>query len=181
VKSTDTSRVKLAPSFSSDPLYLVEGMRFPSRIDRFVKALGEPDRVEMPVAEDPTPVGQIYQWGRDYVTLNVIADDYSPSKINPRAEVRAAYILGNGHRMRSLYDTVIGVDRYADVYRKIVQYLERVGADKRLIEEAGSEYTEYPQMIRLQDPKTGYYNVFYFRYGILDKVAQGTFDLSRAG
>jgi len=63
---------------------------FPLKINDFITEFGEPESVELPDLDDPSPWGQFYEWNINSKNLRVIAlgDDYNSDSPNYNAESR---------------------------------------------------------------------------------------------
>jgi hypothetical protein len=90
----------------------------PTTIDEIESIYGEPATVELPDPEDPSPMGQWFQWkiGQKRVLLSALADDYSQVP-NHNAEVRVLKLkaINTNSHVKSIYGYTINETKLSTI------------------------------------------------------------------
>jgi len=73
------------------------GVTLPARLPSLIAVMGEPDRIDLPPADEPSPAGQWFRWnpGPKYNTVIALAGDYSATKPNLRAGIGLLAVRAN--------------------------------------------------------------------------------------
>lgn len=152
---------------------LIEGVVFPTQVSQVVQRLGPPDEVDKSQQDDG--VGTWFVWRLGGAVLSVLVDDPMADRNRLNYETRGAFLKSEGYAVRSLYGVKIGVDDPATVRNKILQGSSGAGIKALKYLPEG-----FSDVLRFHDPVSGLYNVFYFRNGVLQKIWQGSFDMTQA-
>jgi hypothetical protein len=159
--------------FDNPGHHLVSGVVFPTQVARVVRKLGPPDEVDKSQQNDG--VGTWFVWRLGGALLSVLVDDPQADRNRLNYETRGAFLESAGYAVRSLYGVKIGVDDPGTVRRKVLQ--QGTGARIEALQYLPEGFSD---VLRFRDPVSGLYNVFYFRNGVLQKIWQGSFDMTQA-
>jgi hypothetical protein len=159
--------------FDNPEHYLVAGIVFPTKVVQLVRKLGPPDEVDKSQQNDG--VGTWFVWRLGGAVLSVLVDDPRADRDRLDYETRGAFLVSAGYAVRSLYGVKIGVDDPETARKKVMQ--QGMGARIEALQYLPEGFSH---VLRFRDPSSGLYNVFYFKNGVLQKIWQGSFDMTRA-
>jgi hypothetical protein len=162
--------------FDNQDHTLLSGILFPCTIARFVDRLGPPDRIDRSGQKRDGGWGTLFIWELGGATLSVMVDDSRADRTHLNYESRGAFLQSDGYAVKSIYGVEIGRDAPRRVRNKLIRH-----GNGGTIQSLGSSREGYSPILRYRDPRNGLYNLFYFKNGILEKVWQGTFDMTQAG
>jgi hypothetical protein len=161
---------------------LVATLRLPVMLQSFRKLFGEPHRAIYPAPDEDSPMGQIYVWNFDGARLEVMVDNYDSTGPRYDAKTLGVWLISDGKKyVPSLCGTELGKDTIVEAYRKVLACLPSTATGKLPVSAMQYPWFEEPVILKFKDPRTGLFNVLYFKYGYLWKIWQGSVDPTEAG
>jgi len=144
-----------------------------------IQDLGEPDAMELPKQDEPSPAGQWFRWntGDGQDTLIALGDDYSPDEPNYRAPVRLIAFRANkeGMARKTVFGLEVNRTTRAEVRKRLAGVYPSALASSGLLGERGYFVSS------LQLNRNGVYTYLLFDvHDILVGVAQATFSVDGA-
>ena len=165
-----------SPPTVDEPILAV---RVPTDMRELIALLGEPDRIELPPPDEPSPAGQWFRWepGSASVTVIALGDDYSATEPNFRADVRLLALCADerGLATPAVYGFELNRTTRAEVERRLGGLAPSTLAARDLLGE-GERFRS-----ALQQSGGDLYTYFLFAADErLVAVAQSTFSLDGA-
>lgn len=180
--SSEAPNVAVGGASSPEPAPIL-GYELPTDVAALEADLGQPDSIERPDADDPSPWGQWLEWTlEDGSTFRALCDDYSPDSTDSAAsvrviELRAALEPVAGRLAET--PTVLGLDLNGSDIEEVRDALP--GGEPSLWHDRGEldPGDVYRDTIRYE--YGGLYTYFFFgEDGLLVGVAQATLQADMA-
>lgn len=153
-------------------------IRIPTAISILENQFGQPNSIELPDENDPSPWGQWFEWSRpDGSTLRALADDYDPASANHHADVRLIEIRApeRNRTTRTIHGFALNHTKRTDV-EKSLGSLQQSSLHERSELDVNDVYRD---SVKIEND--GLYTYFLFESdGHLIGVVQASLDMDYA-